>query len=59
MGGKTVQFIPKGGMCIVCRHRNNDCSHINFEDATVIKKPDDETVIVRCPEFYRIAEMTQ
>ena len=49
-------YIPKGGMCVVCEHKNdlNFCKALNFEAMPKISKGDiDGFVLVKCAEFQR------
>lgn len=50
--GKAIEFIPKGGMCAVCRYKDEDCSGLPFESMRVIKKSGG-IAIVRCSNFDR------
>jgi hypothetical protein len=48
------EFIPKGGMCAVCEHREDDCSAIAFEHCPVIEIDHADNVrVVKCVEFER------
>ena len=47
-------YIPKGGMCAVCQHKDDDCSHFTFEQMIVLDVDactEDNTITVRCPTF--------
>lgn len=53
---EKLTFIPKGGMCIACTHKNDIkfCKALNFEDMPKISKGDvDGYVLVKCVEFER------
>ena len=52
MGVFLVAHHPKGGMCRVCRHRDRDCSHLQFDKMRVIDKYDNK-LIVKCEGFKR------
>lgn len=45
--------IPKGSMCIACKHLWKDCSHMKFKDMQPIKKHADGYVEVKCLNFER------
>jgi hypothetical protein len=46
------EFIPKGGMCAVCEHRDEDCSAIEFKHCPVIEIDHSEDVkVVKCGDF--------
>ncbi len=50
-------FIPKGGMCISCKHKNDlqFCKDLNFEAMPKMSKSDTEGyVLVKCVEFERV-----
>jgi hypothetical protein len=50
------EFIPKGGMCAVCEHRDEDCSAIEFKHCLVIEIDHSEDVkVVKCGDFEREA----
>lgn len=53
---EKLTFIPKGGMCISCAHKNDIkfCKALNFEAMPKISKGDiDGYVLVKCVEFER------
>jgi hypothetical protein len=53
---EKLTFIPKGGMCISCSHKNDIkfCKALNFEAMPKISKGDiDGYVLVKRVEFER------
>lgn len=46
-------YVPKGGMCMQCEHRHEDCSDIDFRSMRPLAETEDGTVIVRCDFFER------
>jgi len=48
-----TQYQPKGGMCMTCAHRHDDCSHLPFRDMPVVKVYPDGTRAVRCLQHQR------
>ena len=44
---------PKGGMCAVCVHKKEDCSHLSFKTMKPIKTYPDGTIIVKCTSFIK------
>jgi len=49
-------YVPKGGMCAVCQHQQDDCSHLNFEEMPVISidaSPQGTVLTVRCKIFAK------
>jgi len=53
---EKLTYIPKGGMCVSCAHKNDlqFCKTLNFEAMPKISKGDiDGYVLVRCVEFER------
>lgn len=56
MIAEKLTFIPKGGMCISCTHKDDlkFCKALNFESMPKISKGDiDGYVLVKCVEFER------
>ncbi|SUB64029.1 Uncharacterised protein [Plesiomonas shigelloides] len=53
---QTVHYIPKGSMCAVCKQKNRDCSHLDFERMKVITDYGWDK-IVKCTEFERCQKM--
>ena len=52
-------YIPKGGMCMVCRYSLEDCSSKPFSQMPLIKEEETfyETLkIVRCVFFDRVGD---
>lgn len=43
---------PKGSMCAACKHKDRDCSKLDFAKMPVMEKYNDK-VIVRCLEFVK------
>lgn len=54
-----TEFRPKGGMCMTCAKRHDDCGDLAFFDMPVISTFEDEgglTIkVVRCVEHEREA----
>ena len=48
-----ASYIPKGGMCRVCKHKCNDCSSLEFEKMPVHKAINESITVVICTEFKR------
>lgn len=48
-----MKHYPKGGMCASCKHRNRDCSHLNFAAMRVIERHAEDVWIVRCTDWQR------
>ena len=51
-----IRYQPKGGMCLVCKKRDDNCSGLNFQEMPVIEKLTqfgNDVVIVKCTEFSR------
>jgi predicted Fe-S protein YdhL (DUF1289 family) len=48
-----TQHQPKGGMCMSCTHRHDDCSHLPFRDMPVVQVYPDGTRAVRCTRHQR------
>lgn len=47
------EYVPKGSMCMLCEHRHEDCSDLDFESMRPLVELSDGTVIVRCDSFER------
>lgn len=50
------QYQPKGGMCLVCKKRDENCSGLNFQEMPVIEKSTQfghDVAIVKCTEYSR------
>lgn len=54
----TLRFQPKGGMCSICKDRDEDCSHLDFVSMLPVLNSyvvDDENIMnVKCSEFVRL-----
>ena len=50
-----IKHQPKGGMCAVCIHMKEDCSHLPFKTMpSISRKPsEDGIIIVKCTSFER------
>lgn len=49
----TIPKYPKGGMCLTCIRRDEDCSKLKFSEMPVIQIVDDTMAIVRCTKWSR------
>ena len=51
----NLYYQPKGSMCIVCKHRDQNCSDLPFHK---MKKLEQQhcRIIVKCSEFERESE---
>ena len=52
-------YHPKGSMCGACKLRNNDCSDMQFNKMTPMKKYRDANgqntfIVVRCTSFNKL-----
>ncbi len=45
-------FYPKGSMCVACKHRGKNCSHLPFHTMSVLKSKGNLHQ-VKCSEFER------
>lgn len=45
-------YAPKGGMCVACKFKNNDCSKLDFKNMYVINEIG-WIKFVKCSEFER------
>ena len=55
MERQTMKYIPRGEMCIVCKHVTDDCSNLPFAEYKKIAKPDNEGYVeVKCEMFKRL-----
>ena len=48
------EYIPKGGMCAVCKHVYKKCNHLDFKSMPVIEKKL-SVKVVKCTEFDRLS----
>jgi hypothetical protein len=53
---KDEKFIPRGFMCITCKHAFRNCSHLDFEKMQVINKYKDGYKEVKCVEFDKVED---
>lgn len=44
---------PKGSMCVLCQHRGEDCSGLDFMAMPPIRVEPDR-VVVKCVKFERV-----
>jgi len=50
-----MTYQPKGGMCINCQFKLDDCSEMDFKSMQRLGKPDGYgVIIVKCYKFKRI-----
>ena len=55
-----ILYIPKGGMCRVCKYRNEDCSKLPFHTFRPIDKiyegGEHTMTVVKCKHFGRVTD---
>lgn len=47
-----MNYIPKGGMCVNCKHWMRPCSHLKFNTMPILFK-DKNIAIVKCLEYVK------
>ena len=52
MDDETIFYQPKGGMCVVCKNSNADCSKLDFSKMPIIEKSGSIRV-VKCSGFEK------
>jgi hypothetical protein len=48
-------YIPKGGLCITCKFKLNNCSQLPFSTMKPIKDYRDGYIAVKCEKYEREA----
>lgn len=48
-----MEMVPKGFMCIPCKHVSRNCSHLPFKSYRPIVRHKDGVIEVKCEEFSR------
>lgn len=46
-------YRPSGMMCLVCQHKDRDCSSLKFETMYPLRKDTDGTIVVKCVEWFK------
>lgn len=46
-------YRPSGMMCLVCQHKDRDCSKLQFDTMSPIRKDKDGTIVVKCIEWRK------
>lgn len=48
-----MEYIPKGSMCMSCKHLREDCSDLPFHTMRMAKQHPDGVMEVICTKFKR------